>query len=152
MRLLLAFVIGFILAVVAQAQSGTTITLSWDPGSGTVSTANIVCAERLISVEVKGNTIEIVKHKGCPPNSMHLVGYVCLSEPCDFTAHYIWKEIYGVKDGKLTLLQRVEGKIIPKRYEDERIEWPNEKASKKPRAKGGAVGLVGRDSVEALDP
>lgn len=40
---------------------------------------------------------------------------------CESDPDVVWKEIYGVKDGKLQLIKRIEGKVIP--AQEERIEW-----------------------------
>jgi len=37
-----------------------------------------------------------------------------------------WKEIYGIKDGKLCLLKKVEGVITPGYYVEEKVEFPEE--------------------------
>ena len=37
----------------------------------------------------------------------------------------VWKEIYGVVDGKIKLIKRIDGKIIPAVTTPERVEWEN---------------------------
>ena len=36
----------------------------------------------------------------------------------------VYKEIYGVKDGKLQLLDTIKGKYFPSEFVEERIEFP----------------------------
>lgn len=35
----------------------------------------------------------------------------------------VWKEIYGAKDGRVVLIETIEGKHTPARYESEKIEF-----------------------------
>ncbi len=39
----------------------------------------------------------------------------------------IWKEIYGVVNGKIKLIKRIDGRIIPAVTTPERIEWNDKK-------------------------
>lgn len=43
----------------------------------------------------------------------------------------VWREVYGIKDNKLLLLNTIEGKHTPGYYIEETIEFPEENEEKK---------------------
>jgi len=45
------------------------------------------------------------------------------ANPPQATPDKIWKEVYGLKDGKLALIKKLEGKHTPARVVDEKIEF-----------------------------
>jgi hypothetical protein len=84
--------------------------------------------KELLKVEVKDITVEIsYKQKALYSYTINnnTGGAQCASSnnPLD----RVWKEIYGLKDGKMTLLQVVQGKVVPAQYIPESIEFDDEK-------------------------
>lgn len=104
-------------AVPAFAQDGKTHT-----GSVIVlTTPNYQIVSQLVeSVTVTDGRLEVVRRIVEYPVAIPAVN--CTSPPCDWTRRRVVKEIYGVKDGKLQLLETIEGKIIP--AQAERVERP----------------------------
>jgi hypothetical protein len=51
---------------------------------------------------------------------------VYASNPPQSAPDKVWKEVYGVKDGKLCLLETKEGKHIPRSINNERIVFDEE--------------------------
>jgi len=107
----------------AQTTSGT--------GSGVLSVTGISlpdkkCVVTLLESDFKfnENKIEITKREDCNPNGNFTYALYCGSSPCDFSTHRVYKEIFGVVDGKIKLVKTVEGKIIPASKKEESFEWP----------------------------
>lgn len=72
--------------------------------------------KRLVGVDVKNITIEIVYRQSS--NITYASNYFNSSPP-----DRVWKEIYGLKDGKMSLLQIIEGKHIQEQHIPESIEF-----------------------------
>ncbi len=51
--------------------------------------------------------------------------FVYASIPPQSPPDEIWRDVYGVKDGKIVFLRKEEPKVIP--AAPERIEWPSSK-------------------------
>lgn len=76
--------------------------------------------ETVESITLVNGQLEVVKQSVSDLSSIPAMA--CVASPCDWSRRRVWKEVYGVKNGKITLLKTIEGKIIP--AQDERIEWP----------------------------
>lgn len=74
--------------------------------------------EDVESVRFADGRLEIVKRSISYPSLIPAVN----CSLCDWSRRRVWKEIWGVKDGRLALLEVIEGKIIP--AQAERVEWP----------------------------
>lgn len=81
----------------------------------TTSTSGMYGEKRLIDVKVKETTIEISYRQS--PNFTYCGGFS--STPPD----RVWKEVYGLKDGKMTLLKAVEGKHVQAQHIPESFEF-----------------------------
>ena len=62
--------------------------------------------------------IEVVKR--LPSNEIYA------SNPPRPAPDTVWKEIYGIKDGKLALLEKIQGTHTPRSINPEKIEFENE--------------------------
>ena len=71
----------------------------------TINTSSMYSDKKVINVEIKDITIEI-SYRESPTFTYAIHG--SNSTPPD----RVWKEIYGLKDGKMTLLEIVKGKHI----------------------------------------
>ena len=83
--------------------------LNWSTGTSTTTCIqNMYGQKQIISVVIKEITIEIAYRES--PNYMFTntwwSGNGYYSQPPD----RVWKEIYGLKDGRMTLLEVVQGK------------------------------------------
>lgn len=89
--------------------------------TGTSTTSSLAWSmygeKRLVRVDVKNTTIEII-YRQSSNIAYAIAGYLNSSPP-----DRVWKEIYGLKDGKMSLLQTVEGKHIQARHIPESIEF-----------------------------
>lgn len=63
----------------------------------------------------ENNTIEIVKRLTS--------GTMYASNPPQPVPDTIWKEIYGVENGKIKLIEKITGKHIPASYNHEKITF-----------------------------
>ena len=109
---------------VAQAQTLTTSDWPLDltPRTGVQDLAfRQDCIETIKSFSLQDGRIVIEKHSKCHPNMTPAIG--CWPGPCDFTQYRQWREIYGVKEGKLELLKTEEAKHFP--AQAERWEYPS---------------------------
>lgn len=86
----------------------------------TSSSLNSHYQETVESAVMVDGRLEIVKRSISYPSAIPALH--CWLSPCDWSRRRVWKEIYGVKDGKLLLLETIEGKIIP--VQAEHVEWP----------------------------
>ena len=64
-----------------------------------------------------GNFIEVVKRQAPNPNVTLAVW------PPRPQVDSVWKEIYGVVDGKLELIRTIQGTVTPGHYVDEQIDF-----------------------------
>ncbi len=84
------------------------------------STFNMYSFKEVIKVDIKETTIVIAYRE--KPNFTYAVNYIN-SSPAD----RIWKEVYGLKDGKMTLLEVIHGKHTPAHNVEETLEFDDEK-------------------------
>jgi len=63
-------------------------------------------------------TITVIKR--LPSNQVYA------SNPPQSAPDKVWKEIYGIKDGKLTMFKTMEGKHIPKTIKHEQLIFEEE--------------------------
>lgn len=84
------------------------------------SSLNLYYKETVESVALVNGQLEIVKRSASYP--VYVPAVACWPNNCDLRSQRVWKEVYGVKDGKLILLETIEGKIVP--AQAERVEWP----------------------------
>lgn len=75
--------------------------------------------KQLVDVQVKDITIEIIYRQS--PNFTYCGGFNYSTPP-----DHVWKEIYGLKDGRMTLLQVVQGKHIQAQHIPESFEFDDE--------------------------
>lgn len=123
-------VLTVLLFAASCAAQTTTVTPSETPlatGTGSLvfgdpSTSAAASEVRTVSATLVAGKLEIVRRMDYIPNAVPAIG--CISEgiklngtPCDWTVHKVWKEIYGVKDGKLVLLEKIDGQIVPAKAE-----------------------------------
>lgn len=110
-----------------KQSNATNFVNTWG-ASTTTSTYSPYGDKELIKVEVKDITVEIsYKQKALysyTNNNIHLgiAQNACSNTPID----RVWKEIYGLKDGRMTLLQIVNGKHVPAQYIPESYEFDDE--------------------------
>lgn len=100
--------------------SGTSTTSSWNP--------QMYGEKRIISVIVKEITIEISYRQSINYTytiSTGIYGY-CSSPD------RVWKEIYGLKDGRMTLLEVVQGKHQQAYHVEESFIFDDDKDVKSP--------------------
>jgi len=83
------------------------------------ATFNMYSQREVIKVEIRETTIAIAYRE--KPNFTYAVNYA--STPAD----RIWKEVYGLKDGKMTLLEVIHGKHTPSHNVQETLEFDDEK-------------------------
>lgn len=84
------------------------------------ATFNIYGQKEVINVEIKETTIVIAYREH--PNYTYAINYNNI-QPAD----RVWKEVYGLKDGKMTLLEVIHGKHTPSHNVQETIEFDDEK-------------------------
>jgi hypothetical protein len=68
----------------------------------------------------EAGTIEVVKRVASK--------MVYASNPPQSAPDKVWKEIYGIKDGKLAMLKTIEGKHIPRSINHEQIIFEEQTA------------------------
>jgi len=105
--------------------SGIGSTVSIGNGTNTFSVLSNYSEKRLIKVEVKETTIEIAYRES--PNFTYCLGYGNNTPP-----DRVWKEVYGLKDGKMTLLEVIKGTHHQAYNVSESFEFDDEKTSKTP--------------------
>lgn len=99
--------------------TGTSIT--------STSSWNALGEKKIVSVTVKEITIEIVYRQ--QSFITYTSGTISINNSYQYQNYNpdrVWKEIYGLKDGKMTLLEVVTGKIIPEQHIPESIEFDDE--------------------------
>lgn len=69
---------------------------------------------RIVSVKLINDTIEVVKRQ----SSNEILACSSIVPGIDTT---VWKEIYGIVDGHIKLINTIEGKYTPRRFVDEQI-------------------------------
>jgi hypothetical protein len=109
-----------------------TVTLN---GHGTLN-----CTSKIISADFDGETLAVVKRETCPDGLRTFPVASTLEYSIGFDR--VRKYVYGVKDGKLTLLRTIEGKIMP--AQSERVEWPDDKQANIGRDESFSLGTPSR--------
>lgn len=111
--------------ITISSGQATLSTISTGTGSYTIN-SSLYGEKRLVKVEIKDITVELSYRES--------VMYTYAVAGSNSTVpDRIWKEIYGLKDGKMTLLEVVQGKHIlaysvPERFvfdDDPDIDGPN---------------------------
>jgi hypothetical protein len=121
-----------ILSGIAIAQSGVPgcanckVISSTELNLSTVFLEVAPCEARTLdsNYDQVAGTLTITKRSDCNPQPRNSVWAVYCPKGCDFTIRRVWREVYGVKDGKLALLKTVEGQIIPASKIPESFKWP----------------------------
>ena len=71
--------------------------------------------EEIISVDLKDNQLIVVKKIESMATYM--------SNPPNPIPDEVWKEVYGVVDGKIKLIKRINGRHIPRRFIEETYKF-----------------------------
>lgn len=96
-------------------------TLGWSTSSE--SLGYLKGDERIESTALKGGQLIVAKSRVDVP----AFAYACMGCSQPEPIKRVWREVYGVKDGKIELLRTEQAKVIPEQRTAEKIVWPNEK-------------------------